>query len=350
MKRSGAVWGALLAVLAAAGVADGYRLRSLERTIPSSEDALRWRETDFPLRFRMLENDNLPTDFEITRENWTRIVRRSFEKWTEIPTARIALVLEDTTAAQGEASASDGVNTIGFSSYEGFRDTWITAFAAWRLDGGELTGCDIEVNPDFVKNWAPQDPERLIEIVAVHEMGHCLGLGHTEPHPMPLWTDLPVTRDPAFLPDPVMSYSNSYGLALPEDDTVAVSLLYPVPGFIGARGSVRGTVRLDGGSAPFAYVQAVRPGGGEARVGPGPGAFADRNGEFLLEGLSPGDWMLWVHPILVTRRNAHGSMLWIAESWRALEFADRLRWVRVEAGATADEIVIAVERGREVIE
>ncbi len=336
-----------LAILAVVGPADGYRLRARSTWTPSSAEARRWQESDFPLRFRMLENGNLPADVDLTQTGWTELVGRSLVHWTGIPTARIEIVLEEETAALSQADMDDGVNTIGFSSDEDFVDSWATAFAAWRFDGDELVGCDIEVNSDFVKNWSPQDPNRLLEVVAVHEMGHCLGLGHTEPHPMPLWTDRPVKADPAFLPDPVMSYSNSYGLELPEDDTVPVSLLYPAPGFLESRGSVRGSVVLEERPAAFAYVQAVRPGESGIPTRPGPGTFADENGDFHLEGLSPGHWMLWVHPILVTRRNAH-PMTPDADAAGASEFLDQWRWVRVEADEVLEEVEIVVHPGREV--
>ena len=331
-----------LAILGAVGTADGYRLRSRVIWIPTSSDAERWQESDFPLRFRMLENDNLPADVEIPQAEWTDIVERGLARWTRIPTARIEVELEEATVRRPQANQDDGINTIGFSADEAFVDSWFTAFAAWRWEGDLLVGCDIEVNPDFVKNWAPQDPRELLEVVVIHEMGHCLGLAHTEPHPMPLWTDLPVHADPSFLPDPVMSYSNSYGLELTEDDTVPVSLLYPAPGFLESRGSVSGILGYEDERAVFSYVKAVRPGERGVPAGPGPGTFTNERGIYHLEGLTPGTWMLWFHPILVTRRNAHGRMLELADEAGFSASRQFWLWARVEAGT---ELQIAALSG-----
>ena len=57
--------------------------------------------------------------------------------------------------------------------------------------------------------------------------------------------------------------------------------------------------------------------------------------------------MLWVHPILVTRRNAHG-MTERADEAGVSGFRDQLRWVQVEAGEVLDGIEIVVHPGREV--
>ena len=353
IRRARLCAAALLVILGGPGLVQAYFFwsynpdtRLYQRLAPAAE-AIRWEPSSFPLRFRMLENDNLPADLDLTQETWTGIVRRGLDHWTRITTAEISVVLEEATVLENQASADDGINTIGFSSDEQFQDSWVTAGARWRQEDNTMMGCDIEVSPYFVKNWAPQDVEQLLEVVVIHEMGHCLGLGHTEPHPMPLWTDLPVNADPSFLPDPVMSYSNSYGVELSEDETVAVSLLYPAPGFFEERGSLRGRVVLEEQPAPYAYVQAVRPGEDGTPTRPGPGAFSNENGEFHLEGLTPGHWMLWVHPILVTRRNAYGRMLELATDAGTLEFRDQLRWVRVDAGQVLEDIEILVQNGRE---
>ena len=343
----------LCAALTLGTYADGYVFFVLERetfrsVIGTSEDAIHWPESRFPVQFRMLENALLPPDLEITHQTWTEIVERSLQRWTAIPTSSVELTLEGPSVAADQIDIRDGINTIGFTSDDYFRDSWVTASANWGFDDEGLTYCDIQVSPYFVKNWPPQDSERLLEIVITHEIGHCLGLLHTEPHPMPLWTDLPVAKDAAFLPDPVMSYSNSYGLDLPDDDTVAVSLLYPAPAFLDSRGSVSGTAILEGNPAAYTYVQAIQPGGSDAGGGPGPGVFADENGEFVVEGLLPGDWMLWVHPILVTRRNAHGNRTTGAAEADALDFLDQWSWVRVQAGEVLEDVVIAVRRGREI--
>ena len=54
--------------------------------------------------------------------------------------------------------------------------------------------------------------------------------------------------------------------------------------------------------------------------------------------------MLWFHPILVTRRNAHGGLLEAADEAGSSDFDHFWVWVRVEAGTELE--VAALSGGR----
>ncbi len=352
MRRS---LGLLVAAVLAGNPVPGYGYRffpgpeieDIGRVIVPSDQALRWGEHRRDIEFRILVNDNLPADIEVTDELWASIVQRSIAQWDEIPTAEIRVTLGDAPVALGKADAGDGHNTIGFSDDDLFVDSWVSGFAALRVEDGEIRGCDIEMNPRLRKNWEPsRDPLELLRILTIHEVGHCLGLDHTEPHPMPLWTELPVTVAGFFRPDPVMSYSNSYRPLPTPDEITGVSLLYPAAGYAAAHASVEGTVTRDGNPVAYGYVLAVPTDGSDPNREIGPGVFTDRNGAFLLEGLPPGDWMLWIHPFLVVRRLAHGRMEVLAEETGSRDFPDQWRWIRVEAGDRMTGLDIRVRTGR----
>ena len=131
---------------------------------------------------------------------------------------------------------------------------------------------------------------------------------------------------------------------LSEDDVVGVSLLYPTAGFTGSRGAVTGHLAKDAAHVPFAYVQAVYPG---SRPRLGPGAFADVNGYFHLEGLHPGSVLLWVHPILVHQGAvAHDPLLDLARDQDALDLLDQWQWARIERGKVVGLPFFSLAPGR----
>ena len=126
-----------------------------------------------------------------------------------------------------------------------------------------------------------------------------------------------------------MSYAGVREPRLSEDDVVAISLLYPAPGYTDSKGAVSGWLGRDFDPVPFAYVQAVYP---VPARGWGPARFSDSTGYFHLEGLDPGSVLLWVHPILVQNAVAHERMLNHVRDLDAPDILDQWQWVRVERG------------------
>ena len=195
----------------------------------------------------------------------------------------------------------------------------------------------------------------------MHPLGHTLGLGHAAT--FPVFASCPGTIDAcgrvngnldywravsgAWQLDPIMSYGVSGslsfldgGAALRLDDKIGASLLRPKPGWLETTGAIAGSVRTDDGPVPFVHVWAVRPDG--HGLMDGVGSFADRNGDFLIQGLPPGDWILIAHP----------DLSWVANPRfffeRQGELTDEMLLypVRARAGQTTSGIEITMSRGR----
>lgn len=326
------------AATAPASAGTAYRFSHPGFAVRGEEGARRWADDAWPVRYRVLENANLEENgnFE-SADAWREFLAAAMGQWNAVETAEIALELEETAAEQDAGIDADGINTIGFSSVFAEEEVPAAGFASWDFSGGALQSCDVELNPEVFRTGAPQYRLDRLTALVLHEIGHCLGLLHTVVLPMPFYAQLTEVDLTGFQPDPTMSYGRDGPFLMP-DDEIAVSLLYPAPGFRASTGALSGTIRFEGGGpARFAYVQAVEVGEEDARAGPG--AFADSDGVFLLEGVRPGPVLLWVHPMLIL--GAH----FFPGEW-ALSFQDQWLWAEVTAGGVTAVPEISVFRGR----
>lgn len=110
----------------------------------------------------------------------------------------------------------------------------------------------------------------------VHELGHALGLQHT-------------------LTSSAMSTSitraTSRSKPLAADDIAGISILYPSRTFSTSTGSVSGRVTLNGQGVNLASVVAISP------SGPAVSALTNPDGTYRIEGLSPRQYLVYVHPL-----------------------------------------------------
>ncbi len=289
----------------------------------------------------------------------TPLVEATLSAWSGIETADISWRLEGVRDPPEESRFGDSRNAV-------YLDTWsdIVGAAHWwvRDDASgrwKMTECDVGLPwywwlDEHLERDDSLDAERLTRWTTqflAKEVGHCLGLGNTEPFPGSRRVrrssvreedgsdDAVWRRTAVWAPRPTMG-SGSLPLAL--DDRVGASLARPRTGWGSSVGSVAGILESEGERVRYAYVWAVRrlP-SGEMRNPVG--AFSNGRGEFLIEGLEAGQYILWAKPI--RDRRPHQRLI-ASEATTDVKDSVLALPVRVAAGRTSDGITIPMRRGR----
>ena len=222
-------------------------------------------------------------------------VTRAFQSWQDVPTATFSGTFVGFTSAG--PSDDDGITTIGFES----RPDLDRVLGATRILTNELTGeiveADIFFNTAF--GWSTASAGEAgrfdVDSIAVHEVGHLLGLGHSAIGETELQGGgrRRVIAAEAVMFPIAFSAGNIEGRTLRADDIAGVSDIYPEGDFRDRTGSITGRVTKNGAGVFGAHVVAWNQ-----RTGSLIANFSLNNdGTFTIAGLEPGPHVIRVEPL-----------------------------------------------------
>ena len=295
---------------------------------------LKWAQT--PVRYFVSARSTVPgvavTDFEAA-------VARAFARWQAVPTAGITYQYGGlTTARPGE---DDGSSTLGFESHpELDRVLASTSFLIDRTTGALLES-DIFFNSTFAWSVAAAgETGRFdLESIALHEIGHFSGLGHSALGETELREGggRRVLSAEAVMFPIAFTAGSIAGRELKADDIAGISDIYP-DGDFNSRGSFSGRVLQDGRPLFGAHVIAFDPATHELVAG----FTLDSQGTFAIAGLSPGPKVIRVEPLDDADLDSFFSATQTVDVDFRVTFLDRL--VVVPKGGDTGSIDLSVVR------
>jgi hypothetical protein len=250
--------------------------------------SLRW--SDFPVSY-FVTNTDVP---QVSAQQFQAAITRAFTTWHAVETA------ETSSRFAGFVSAppnrSDGASVLGFLNRPDQERT--LAATSFTIDDttGEILESDIFFNSAFV--WSTADAGNAdrfdVESIAVHEIGHLLGLSHSAIGETEMLAGGRRVIGAESVMFPIaFSRGNIADRTLRADDIAGISDIYGTRTFTRDFGSISGRVTKNGRPVKGAHVVAFSTHSGKL-VG---GFTLNDNGDFVIAGLEPGPHILRAEPL-----------------------------------------------------
>jgi hypothetical protein len=286
MRRSRLIIG-LGAALTLASVPLGAYLK-LGTVVGSRTESLRWRQ--FPIRY-FVSNVDVPG---VTAQQFQSAVTTAFGTWHAVENTQTSSTFAG--FVQASPFADDGMNVLGYLSRPGEdRTLAATTFTVDETDGRILES-DIYFNTIFPWSTAEAGSTDRYDVqsIALHEIGHLLGLSHSALGETELiGGGRRVIGAEAVMFPIAFQRGNIADRTLKADDIAGISDIYGTTTFSRESGSISGRVTKSGRGVMGAHVVAFNPKSGKL-VG---GFSLTENGEFVIAGLEPGAHILRAEPL-----------------------------------------------------
>ena len=328
MTRTIAATAVIGALLTFAPAADAYL--KLGTRLSSRLADLRFNT--FPIRY-FITNRGVDV---VSAAQLQQSVERGFATWAAVPNVGLSSQFAGFTGTN--PVSGDNTNVIGFTSRPDLdRVLGSTSFTVDTVTG-EVLEADIFLNSSFSWSVSPSgEPGRQdVESIALHEIGHLHGLGHSMLGETELIGGGRRVIGAEAVMFPIAFTSGTVNRTLRADDIAGISDIYGNHVFRSSTGSISGRVTKNGAGVLGAHVVAFNPASGKLVA-----TFTlAEDGTFVIAGLEPGLQILRAEPLDDADASSFLDATFKVDMDFKVAFYNRL--VTVPRGGTARDIELKV--------